>query len=136
MSSVLVKRGGVQRRIPRKYIPKGLTKKDKEKQLKSIFEGTKRPKLDSAPPKKRSPFVERFQKKYGRPITDLEWIDKNLLAREGIDQVLKKGRGAYFTSGSRPGVTASQWAYARLASVLLNGKARKVDKKIWNKYKR
>ena len=136
MSSVLIKRGSVQRRIPKKYIPKGLTKKDKEKQLKSIFEGKKRPKLDSAPPKKRSPFVERFKKKYGRPITDLDWIDKNLLAREGIDQVLKKGRAAYFTSGSRANVTQHQWAYARLGSVLLNGKARKVDKKIWNKYKR
>ena len=137
--SVLIKRGGVKRRIPKKYIPKGLSKKDKEKQLKSIFEGKTRPKLSSAPPKKRSPFVERFKKKYGVPITDLDWIDKNLLAREGIDQVLKKGRGAYFnptSGGSRPNVTASQWAYARLGSFLLNGKARRVDKKIWDKYKR
>tara|TARA_E500000318_G_C3533826_1_gene201729 strand:+ start:815 stop:1231 length:417 start_codon:yes stop_codon:yes gene_type:complete len=134
--SVLIKRGGVKRRIPKKYIPKGLSKKDKEKQLKSIFEGKKRPKLSSAPPKKRSPFVEQFKKKYGVPITDLDWIDKNLLAREGIDQVLKKGRAAYFTSGSRPNVSQHQWAYARLGSVLLNKKARRVDKKIWDKYKR
>ena len=135
-NSTLIKRGNVTRRIPKKYIPKGLSKKDKEKQLDSIFKGEKRPKLDTAPPKKRSPFVVKFKKKYGVPITDLDWIDKNLLAREGIDQVLSKGRGAYYTAGSRPNVTQEQWAYARLGSVLLNGKARKVDKKIWDKYKR
>ena len=62
-------------------------------------------------------------------------ITKNLLKAEGLKQVLSKGRGAYYSSGSRPNVTAEQWARARLASVLLGGPARKVDKKIWDKYK-
>ncbi len=29
-----------------------------------------------------------------------------------------------------------QWARARLASVIMNGKARQVDKAIWDKYKK
>tara|TARA_R110002050_G_scaffold297458_2_gene458961 strand:- start:2573 stop:2983 length:411 start_codon:yes stop_codon:yes gene_type:complete len=132
--SILIKRGNAKKRIPKTYI-KGLSKKDKEKQLDSIFKGEKRPKLDSAK-SKRSPFVIRFKKKYGVPITDLNYIDKNIIAREGINQILSKGRGAYYSAGSRPNVTQEQWAYARLGSVILNGKARRVDKKIWNKYKR
>ena len=75
-NSLLIKRGNAKKRIPKKYIPKGATKKDKEKQIKSIFEGTKRPKLDSYENKKRSPFVVRFRKKYGVPITDLNYIKK------------------------------------------------------------
>ena len=43
--------------------------------------------------------------------------------------------GAYYSSGSRPNVSARSWAYARLASVIMNGGARKVDKDIWDKYK-
>ena len=34
-----------------------------------------------------------------------------------------------------PNQTPSSWAYARLASVITGGGARKVDKKIWDKFK-
>ena len=54
---------------------------------------------------------------------------------EGINKILDKGRGAYYSSGSRPNQTAQSWALARLASVVMNGPARKVDKDIWQKYK-
>ena len=49
---------------------------------------------------------------------------------------MDKGKAAYYSSGSRPEVSKEQWAYARLASVITGGKARQVDKKIWNKYKK
>jgi len=49
---------------------------------------------------------------------------------------MEKGKAAYFSGGSRPNQTPSSWAYARLASVLTNGAARKVDKDIWEKYKK
>ena len=49
---------------------------------------------------------------------------------------MAKGRAAYFTSGSRPNQTSDSWALARLASVIMNGGARKVDQKIWDKFKR
>jgi hypothetical protein len=40
--------------LPKKYVPKGLSKADKAKQVSSIKKGTDRPKLKSAPPAKRS----------------------------------------------------------------------------------
>ena len=43
--------------------------------------------------------------------------------------------GAYYSSGSRPNQTPTSWGLARLASVILNGPARRIDKTIWDKYK-
>jgi len=116
------------------YVPKELSEKDKKKQIKSIKEKTKRPKLESFT-SKRSSWVEKFEKKYGTKITDKKFINENILKTAGQNQVIKKGQGAYFSSGSRPNQTPFSWAYARLASVIMGGSARKVDKSIWDKYK-
>mgnify|MGYP003114986375 CR=1 FL=1 len=120
--------------IPKKYVPKSLSKEDKEKQVKSIKEKKDRPKLKSAKTK-RSSFVVAFEKKYKTKITDKAFINKNILKNKGQEEILKKGRGAYYSQGSRPNTTPSSWALARLASVIMNGKARQVDIDIWNKYK-
>lgn len=116
------------------YVPKELSEKDKKKQIKSIKEKTKRPKLESFT-SKRSSWVEKFEKKYGTKITDKKFINENILKTAGQNQVIKKGQGAYFSSGSRPNQTPFSWAYARLASVIMGGSARKTDEKIWSKYK-
>jgi len=123
------------KKIPQQYLPKGLTKEDRAKQKKSIQEGKMRPKVDSFK-SKRSSHVVKFEKKYGVKITNDTFIDKNIITRTGIRKILDKGRGAYFSSGSRPNQSMESWARARLASVIMNGKARKVDKSIWEKYKR
>ena len=47
-----------------------------------------------------------------------------------LKQIVKKGEGAYFSSGSRPNQTAHSWGYARLASAITGGKAAAVDYKI------
>ena len=47
--------------------------------------------------------------------------------------VFNKGMGAYSSSGSRPGMSAQQWSYARVNSFLNNGPARRVDKTQWKK---
>ena len=120
-------------KINPKYVPKGLTQTDRKKQIKSIKEGTDRPKVNYKT--KRSSWVVKFEKKYNKKITDLDWISKNLLKRNGINKVLAKGSAAYYNSGSRPNVSVFQWKYARLGSVLLNGPARRVDKNEWEKYK-
>ena len=44
--------------------------------------------------------------------------------------------GAYYSSGSRPNQTPFSWGNARLASVIMGGPARKIDKKIWEKNKK
>ena len=122
--------------LNKKYVPKSLTPADKKKQVASIRKGTDRPKLKSAPPPKRSSHVVKFEKRYGKKITDDAWISANLLSREGIRQILSKGRGAYYSAGSRPNVSAAQWARARLASALTGGGAAKVDSAILKKYKK
>mgnify|MGYP003677887366 FL=1 len=122
-------------KINKKYVPDSLTKKDKEKQIKSIKEKKERPKVDSFK-SKRSSLVERFEKKYGYKISNLSRISKEIISKKGIDQIIKKGQGAYYSSGSRPNQTAQSWALARLAGVIMNSPARKVDIDIWNKYKK
>ena len=52
-----------------------------------------------------------------------------------MEEVIMKGKGAYYGSGSRPNQTPMSWGKARLASVLVGGNARKIDKKIVDKYK-
>src|SRR6056300_714455 len=131
------------RKIPRKYTAR-LSRRDKSKQKKNLIKSRKmykkgiyvdRPKLKSYP-KKRSQWIVKFEKRYNRKITDKNFIDKNILSKKGQNQILSKGRGAYYSSGSRPNQSSSSWAYARLASVIMGGKARKVDNKIWLNEKR
>ena len=125
---------GGPKKINPKYVPKGLSKEDKAKQTKSIKEGKDRPKVNY--PSKRSQWVVKFEKRYGTKITDDKFISKNIISQVGINLIIKKGYGAYYNAGSRPNTTAESWARARLASVLVNGPARKVDSKIWEKYKK
>ena len=97
---------------------------------KSIVEGTKRPKVDFI--SRRSSFVVSLKKKreYDHKITDDAFISRNIISKAGIEKILDK------RSGSRPNQTAESWARARLASVIMNGKAREVDKDIREEHKR
>ena len=134
-----------KRKIRAKYL-KGLSKSDQAKQKAAIRKSRKdaksgkyttRPKLKSFKSKK-SPHVVKALKKF-----DLDSM-KNLrkISRKtgcsiaSLKTILRKGRGAYYSQGSRPNTTPTQWARARLASVIMGGKARQVDKAIWEKYKK
>lgn len=130
-SKVRIKYKGKEKTVPRRYVPKSLSKEDKKKQIKSIMTKTERPELESFK-SKRSPHVIKFEKKYGFPITSKRV--EEIISREGIKQILAKGRGAFYSSGSRPEQSADSWAHARLASALTGGGAEKVDKKILDKY--
>ena len=116
------------------YVPDKLSSSDKKKQIKSIKEGKDRPKVDYKT--RRSSHVIKFEKKYGTTIKDLQFIYKNIITKTGVEKILDKGYGAYYSSGSRPNVSKEQWAYARLASVITGGGARKTDLDIWMKYKK
>ena len=124
---------GETRDIPAQYLA-GLKGKDRDKQIKSIFEGTIRPKTKA--PEKRSSYVIKFEKKYNKKITDEDFIHKNIITRTGQQKIKDKAMGAYYSGGSRPNQTPSSWAFARLASVIVGGPARKIDKDIWDKYKK
>ncbi len=122
-------------KIRPEYAPKSLTPSDRKKQIKSIKEGKDRPKVKSFT-SKRSSWVEKFEKKYGTKISNTSFISKNIITKTGIDKILDKGRGAYYSAGSRPNQTAESWSRARLASVIMGGPARRIDKDIWAKYKK
>lgn len=124
---------GETRNVPATYL-KGLKGKERAAQIKSIFEGKDRP--ETSFKSKRSGWVKKFEKKYGTKISDRKFIHKNIISYAGQKQIIDKGKGAYYSSGSRPNQTPTSWGLARLASVILGGPSRKIDKKIWDKYKR
>jgi len=121
------------KKIKKEYVPNSLSASDRKKQIKSIKDKTERPKVKFET--KRSSWVEKFENKYGYKINQKAKIAKEIISKEGIEQILSKGKGAYYSAGSRPNQTATSWSLARLASVILGGPARRIDKKIWEKYK-
>lgn len=121
--------------IPERYIPSYLTPEQKRKQAKSIIEKRDRPQLKNIPNKKSS-WTMKAYKYFGKGNTSPKSIAKQLgVKMEGFEKILSKGRGAYYSGGSRPNQTPESWARARLFSVLFGGKARIVDKKIVNEYR-
>jgi len=57
--------------------------------------------------------------------------EKSNVPLGALTAVYRKGMGAFYSSGSRPGMGAHQWAMARVNSFLKGGKARKVDQAQW-----
>jgi len=123
---------GESRNVPKTYL-EGLKGYERQKQIKSIFEGTMRPKTSFK--SERSSWARKFENKYGTKISDKKFIYKNIISKTGAEKIIMKGKGAYYSSGSRPNQTAYSWGLARLASVIMGGNARKVDKDIWEKYR-
>jgi len=123
---------GKKKEVPETYV-KGLKGYERQKQIKSIFEGKDRP--ETSFKSKRSSWVEKFEKKYKHKISDEDFIHKNIITRTGQKKIIDKGKGAYYTSDSRPNQTPTSWGLARLASVILGGPSRRIDKDIWEKYK-
>ena len=83
---------------------------------------TKKPAKKKGKPTKTAS-LSGYSKKYNIPMSVLK-------------KVYNKGMGAYYGSGSRPGVTPQQWALARVKSFAAGGPARKVDKHLLQKGKK
>jgi hypothetical protein len=131
---------GETRNIPKRYLPDSLSKADRQKQIKSIFEKKERPKVKTK--ERKSSYTIKFDKKYGDEIDKLKGgkTKKNIAKVSGIpfkaiNEVFKKGEGAYYSSGSRPNQSASSWAYGRTYAYIMGGKkVRKADEEITKKY--
>jgi len=124
-------------KINEKYIPKNLTKNDKKKQLSMILKSKKlykkgqfytRKKVDSYPQKK-SNHILNAEKIYKVDKIDAnkELSIKTGCTIETLKEIIRKGEGAYYSSGSRPNQTAQSWGKARLGSSISGGKASLVD---------
>jgi hypothetical protein len=123
--------------FPIRYIPTRLTSSDKEKQYKMLLKSKKmyknhkyftRKKVSSYKHKK-STHIMNARKIYGvEHITpNKELSEKTGCSIDALQQIVRKGEGAYFSSGSRPNQTAQSWGYARLASSITAGKSAAVD---------
>ena len=139
----------VEKKYSKKYIPKSLSDEDKKKQKKQLDKSTsdykkgkftERKEVKSFKGKKSS-FVKQVKDKLGLPmnfekvadkLTRTEKREKELL--KGFEEIYDKGMGAYYSSGSRPNQTPESWGKSRVASVLVGGASRKIDKKIVDKY--
>ena len=127
---------GETRDIPKRYLPDTLSATERKKQIKSIFEGKDRPKVKVK--KRKSSWTIQFNEKYGKEIDKLKGgkSKKNIAKVTGIplgaiNEIFKKGEGAYYSSGSRPNQTASSWAYARVYAYIMGGKKiRAIEKDI------
>ena len=88
-----------------------------------------RKKVRSFGPRKKSRHVIKAKKMYKirsvKPSKELS--DKSGCSIQGMDAIIKKGEGAYQSSGSYANQTPESWSYARLASALTGGPASKVD---------
>tara|TARA_R100001015_G_C4633160_1_gene197720 strand:- start:760 stop:1197 length:438 start_codon:yes stop_codon:yes gene_type:complete len=130
---------GKTKKIPKKYVG-NLKGEEKKAQVKSIMENKDRPKTSAKP--RKSTWTVKFDKKYGAKLDKMKGgKSKRNIAKvtgipfKAIDEVFKKGEGAYYSAGSRPNQTPQSWAYARVYSYILGGNARKTDKDITEKYK-
>jgi hypothetical protein len=54
-------------------------------------------------------------------------------SKKGLREIIQKGEGAYYSSGSRPNQTPQSWGKARLASAITGGNASLVDYSIIDK---
>ena len=68
-----------------------------------------------------------------RIVPDAEMVKATGCPKRVLRQIVKKGEGAYYSSGSRPNQTAQSWGYARLASAITGGKSAAVDYDIIDK---
>ena len=129
---------------PKKYVPKNLSKKDKTKQKKMLRRSKRlykrgeyyeREKVRSFKSKK-SPHVKKAEKIYqiNSVAPSKEFAEKTGCSVTGLRAIVKKGQGAYYSSGSRPNQTAHSWGRARLASAVTGGKSSQIDYHILEKY--
>jgi hypothetical protein len=129
--------------VPIRYVPKGITRKDKQKQIKMILKSKNlykknkyytRKKISSYKNKKSNHILNAY-KIYNikNIIPNKELSQKTGCKISALNQIVKKGEGAYYSSGSRPNQTPQSWGLARLASSITSGKAAAIDYDIINK---
>lgn len=129
--------------VPLRYLPKNLSKRDKKKQAKMLLKSRKGYKKNKYYTRKP---LKSYKNKTSSHILDARKIYKltkikpnNALAKAtgctvaSLKKIVNKGRGAYYSSGSRPNQTAESWGLARLASSVTGGKAAAVDYAILEK---
>ncbi len=85
------------------------------------------------PAKKRKSTTKRGSKS---AVID-KYAKSSRFSKGTLEKVYKRGLGAYYSSGSRPGTSAHQWAAGRVRSFATGkGGARKADSDLVRKKKK
>ena len=126
-----------------RYLPAQLNARDKQKQVRMLLQSKRLYKKQQYYTRKP---LSSYKNKTSKHIRNAQRIYKiqqinpsNELAKKtgcslsALNQIVRKGEGAYFSSGSRPNQTAQSWGLARLASSITAGKAAAVDYSILDK---
>ena len=124
-------------KLPLRYVPNNLTEKDKQKQLNMLLKSRRLYKKQKYYTRKR---VNSYKNKPSKHVANARKISaiqnirpsKELALKTGcklsaLNKIVKKGEGAYYSSGSRPNQTSKSWGLARLASSITAGKSAAVD---------
>ena len=123
--------------VPIRYLPKILIKSDKQKQTKMLLKSRKMYKKNIYYNREK---LKTFYSKKSNHINNARKIykiqnitpNKQLSLATGcsissLKKIVRKGEGAYYSSGSRPNQTPQSWGLARLASSVTGGRASVVD---------
>lgn len=123
--------------VPIRYVPKNLKRSEKLKQIKMLLKSRKMYKKHKYYSREK---LKTFHSKKSNHITDARKIyniqkitpNKQFAAATGcsissLKKIVRKGEGAYYSSGSRPNQTPQSWGLARLASSVTGGRASVVD---------
>ena len=129
-------------KIIHRYVPNTLSRRDKRRQRNMIVKSrrlyrrckyyTRKPvKSFSSTP---SAHVDRAKQLYhvDRIDASTELSSATGCSVKGLREIIQKGEGAYYSSGSRPNQTPQSWGKARLASAISGGNASLVDYSIIN----
>jgi hypothetical protein len=128
----------VQNMVPMRYVPRTLSRKDRSKQIAMLKRSRrmyKRGKYYSRSTKLKSyPHVVSNHVVTAKRMYHVDRIVPNAALAKAtgcsvgtLQKIVKKGEGAFYSSGSRPNQTPHSWGYARLASAISGGKAAAVD---------
>jgi len=124
-------------KVPIRYLPIRLTKKDRGIQAKQLLKSRRLYKTGVYYTRKtvrsfhsqKSNHISNAQKIYhiDTITASKELSKKTKCSIDALKKIVNKGEGAYFSSGSRPNQTAQSWGNARLASAITGGKAAVID---------
>ena len=138
-----VSMGGSNPTFIKRYLPDTLSKRDKIRQSKELTKSRRLYKQRKYYTRKTMRSFKSKQSKHLVRARTMYNIDNIRPSRElsrksgcslkGLRQIVKKGEGAYYSSGSRPNQTPQSWGYARLASTITGGNASAVDFHILDK---
>jgi Family of unknown function (DUF5824) len=127
----------------KRYLPDSLSRRDKVRQRKELTKSRKLYKQRKYYTRKALRSFKSKPSKHIDRAMSLYHINKIHPSRElsrktgcslkGLRQIVKKGEGAYYSSGSRPNQTPQSWGNARLASSITGGNASAVDFHILDK---